>query len=50
MLFDEAQLVTERVNSGHITFATLLRLAVSSILSKKADKVFKAEMKKLAGD
>lgn len=40
MLLDEHNLVVERLNGMEVTRATLLQLAVSSILSKKAGKEF----------
>lgn len=40
MLLDEHNLVVERLNGLEVTRATLLQLAVSSILSKKAGKEF----------
>lgn len=40
MLWDEASLVVERINALEITRSTLMQLAISSILSKKAGKEF----------
>jgi hypothetical protein len=40
MLLDEHNLVLERLNGLEVTRATLLRLAVSSVLSKKAGEQF----------
>ncbi|ERP95695.1 hypothetical protein Q669_29440 [Labrenzia sp. C1B10] len=37
-------------NRAEATRATLLQLAVSSVLSKKAQKQFNKQVKKLAGD
>lgn len=44
---DEARLVVERVNNGHVTTAVLLQMAVSGVLSKKANKAFQKQIKKL---
>lgn len=45
MLWDESNLVTERLNSQQVTNTTLLQSAVHSILSKKAA----TELKKSIG-
>ena len=47
MLMDEARLITQRVNVGHVTTATLLQSAVSGILSKRANKEFKKQIDRL---
>lgn len=47
MLMDEARLVVQRVNNGHVTTATLLQGAVSGVLSKKANKEFQKQIKRL---
>lgn len=47
MLLDEYNLVVERINGLEVTRATLLQLAVSSVLSKKAGKVFDKQIKRL---
>ena len=47
---DESRLVVERVNNGHATTAVLLQLAVSGVLSKKANKDFTKTVKKLQGE
>lgn len=44
---DEARLVVQRVNNGHVTTATLLQGAVSGVLSKKANKEFQKQIKRL---
>jgi hypothetical protein len=49
-MMDEAALVVERVNNGHATQATLLQMAVSGVLSKKANKAFQEQIKNLIGD
>lgn len=46
-LYDEANLVTERVNSLVITEAQLAQHGVSAILSAKARKAFTEMVKKL---
>lgn len=47
---DEASLVVQRVNNGHVTSATLVQMAVSGILSKKANKAFEKTCKRLLED
>lgn len=47
MLWDEAVLVTERVNSGLVTHMVLLQMAVAGILDKKANKAFQKQLKAL---
>lgn len=47
---DEASLVVERVNNSHATQATLLQMAVSGVLSKKANKAFQEQIKSLMGE
>lgn len=48
MLEDEALLVIERVNAQTVTEASILQLAVGSILDKKAGKAFEKRLKKLS--
>lgn len=50
MVFDEVQLVVQRVNKRHATDATLLQLAVSGVLSKEGNKLFKKQIKALMED
>lgn len=48
MIWDEARLVTERIN-GHIaTEAVLIRMAISSALSTKASKEFDKVIKRMS--
>jgi len=47
MLSDEAQLCARRVNNGHVTTATLLQQAVSGVLSKSGNKLFRKTIKSL---
>lgn len=47
MVWDEASLVTERLNGLEATRAILLQMAVSSVLSKKAGQEFKRAVKRL---
>lgn len=47
MLADEARLIVERVNRRHATEATLVQMAVSTILSKKAGKAFQKQIREL---
>jgi len=47
MLWDEALLVTERLNNMAATQAVLVQQAVSSVLSEKAQKSFKKAIKDL---
>jgi len=47
MLQDEARLVVQRVNNGHVTTATLLQQAVSGVLSKEGNKAFRKVIKEL---
>ena len=47
MVWDECQLVVERQNRAHATEATLVQLAVSSILSKDGAKEFRKTLKRL---
>lgn len=49
MVWVEAEWVVYHLNRAEATRATLLQLAVSSVLSNKAGKRFKEEIKKLAG-
>jgi len=44
MVWDEANLIIERVNAMEVTRGTLMQLAISSILSKKAGKEFEKLM------
>lgn len=46
-MLDESRLVIRRVNNGHVTTATLLQGAVSGVLSKKANKEFQKQIKRL---
>lgn len=47
LLWVESQLVVERLNQQEATRATLLQLAVGSILSKKTGAEFKKTLKEL---
>jgi hypothetical protein len=47
MVWDEAALVVERRNREHATNATLMQLAVVSVLSKEGRKEFKNVIKRL---
>ena len=47
ILQDEARLVVQRVNNGHVTTATLLQQAVSGVLSKEGNKAFRKVIKEL---
>lgn len=47
MLSDEVALVVERLNGAEVTRATLLRLAVSSVISKEAGRLFTKQINKL---
>lgn len=47
MVWDESQLVVERLNRDHATSATLMQLAVVSVLSKDGAREFKKTIKKL---
>lgn len=49
-VWSEAQLVIERLNSLEVTRATLLQLAVSSVLSKEAGEEFRKALDSLKGD
>jgi hypothetical protein len=40
MVFDEAQLVVERLNRAEATRAVLLQMAVSAVLTKEAGEKF----------
>lgn len=46
-LFDEAALIQERENNRIVTEATLLQLAIQSVLSKKAGREFAKTVKQL---
>jgi hypothetical protein len=48
MVFDEANLVVDRVNNKIATEMQLFQMALSSILDRRAGTRFKAEIKKLA--
>ena len=48
MLWDEAALVVERLNTAEVTRAALLQMAVSSMFSKEAAKEFKKVTKSLS--
>ena len=50
MVWDEAELAVARLNQAEANRAQLLRMAVSSILSKKDLKSFKKQISKLTGD
>lgn len=47
MLLDECRLVTGRVNRRLATEATLLQMAVSGVLSKKANGAFRNTIQNL---
>ena len=47
MLYDESQIVIERINGQTITEATLIQTAVSSIISKGGRKQFSKLVKSL---
>ncbi len=47
MLSDETKLCVRRVNNGHVTTATLLQQAVSGVLSKQGNKLFRKTIKGL---
>lgn len=47
MVYDEANLVTERINTKIITEAELMKLAVLGILSKAARKQFSKLVKQI---
>jgi len=47
MVYDEANLVTERINTKIITEAELIKLAVLGILSKSARKQFSKLIKQI---
>ncbi|MEP2533550.1 hypothetical protein [Shimia sp.] len=47
MLWTEALLVTERLNRGYATEAILTQMAVSGVLSEKADKAFQKRIRQL---
>ena len=47
MIEDEASLVIERVNTHMISEVNMLRLAVGSLLSKKAGTVYDRQVKDL---
>lgn len=49
MVWEEAELVVDRLNRRHATDATLLRLAVSSMLSKEAGELFSKRVAELSG-
>jgi len=46
-VFEEAELVVERINGLEATRAVLLQMAVASILSKKAAKGFQEAIRRL---
>jgi hypothetical protein len=50
MVWDEASIVVEHVNRLEATRATLLQMAVSSVLSKEAGKLFREQIQRLNGD
>lgn len=47
MLWEECQLVVERINSLEVTRAILLQSAVGSLISKKGQQAFKKLLKEL---
>ena len=47
MLSDEAALVIERVNGQEATRATLLQIAVASVVSKDAGRLFRESIDRL---
>ena len=47
MLYDESNIVIERVNGGIITEAQLIQMAIGSILSKGSRKQFSKTIKEL---
>lgn len=47
MLSDEASLVIERVNGQEATRATLLQVAVASVVSKDAGRLFRESIDRL---
>jgi len=47
MVWDEAQIVVERINGFHATQAILTQMAVISVLSKDGSKEFKKAIKRL---
>lgn len=47
MLWQETKIVKQRVNRDHATQALLTRMAVSSVLSEKADKAFQKHIRDL---
>lgn len=47
MVWDEAAIVVENVNRMEATRATLLQMAVSSVLSKEAGKLFRETVNRL---
>lgn len=49
IVWDEAELVVERLNGRIATEAVLTQMAVSSVLSEKAGKQFNKMVKKLSG-
>lgn len=50
MIWDEVQLVTERLNGLEASRAVLTQLAVSSVISKEAGTEFRKAVDKLIGD
>lgn len=50
VLWLEARMARRRINREMASEATLLRLAVASVLSKKAGSQFKDEIKRLTED
>lgn len=42
MLFDEAKMVSERLNQDHATTAVLLQSAVAGLFSKDANRAFQS--------
>lgn len=47
MLMEETQIVTRRINNRIATEAALVQMAVSGVLSKKANDAFRKTMKQL---
>lgn len=47
LVWEEAQMVVERLNGFHATNATLIQQAVGSLLSKEAGKNFKKTVESL---
>lgn len=49
VVFDETELVVERVNGLEATRAVLTQMAVSALFSKEAGKAFQEKIKQLSG-